>query len=165
MTWAELCADPSLNDLPYKIETDRFGRVMMYRTNVAHSEHLTEISCFLGDQLPSWIVITRCPVDTKEGTKVADVAAFPLARCPNFRDLVSLPIAPDICVEVHTIPFDPTLLEEKRRLYAALGSLEFWTCSSAGALSFVDASTGQSLRRSRLCHTFPENLPHPQTPV
>ena len=29
MTWEQICDDPHLRDLPYKIEQDRFGRIVM----------------------------------------------------------------------------------------------------------------------------------------
>jgi hypothetical protein len=37
MTWAEVCADRSLRDQPCKIETDRFGQIVMSPAKVDHA--------------------------------------------------------------------------------------------------------------------------------
>ena len=159
MTWEELCADPSLNDLPYKIETDRFGRLVMSPTSASHGEDQGEIAHLLRTLLPGWTVIVECGIDTPEGTRVPDVAAFPRERCPHSRQLFSLPFAPDICVEVHSLSNTQELMDEKRRLYADRGGHEFWVCSQDGVLSFFDAQTGSPLPRSLLCPDFPNQLP------
>lgn len=31
-TWKEICEDPALQDLPYKIETNRFNQIVMSRS-------------------------------------------------------------------------------------------------------------------------------------
>jgi hypothetical protein len=46
-------------------------------------------------------------------------------------------------------------MDEKRRLYAAKGCREFWTCSEEGQMSFFDAAAGESLPQSALCPAFP----------
>ena len=37
MNWQEVCDDPSLQDLPYKIELNQYGEVIMNAVRVKHS--------------------------------------------------------------------------------------------------------------------------------
>ena len=38
MTWDEICDDPALQDLPYKIETNQYGQIIMSPAKGWHSE-------------------------------------------------------------------------------------------------------------------------------
>jgi len=37
MNWQEVCEHPSLKDLPFKIELDEFGRIVMSSVKIYHS--------------------------------------------------------------------------------------------------------------------------------
>jgi Uma2 family endonuclease len=97
----------------------------------------------------------ECAVDTTAGVKVPDVAAMNRNRPCGQRGAASLAESPDICVEVLSWSNTPEEMDEKRRLYAAKGCKEFWTCSEEGQMSFFDAATGESLPQSALCPAFP----------
>jgi Uma2 family endonuclease len=71
------------------------------------------------------------------------------------RGLASLPIAPEICIEARSLSNTLEELDEKRRLYAAKGCVEFWTCAENGAMRFQRASDGVVLEKSVLCPAFP----------
>jgi hypothetical protein len=43
MTWAEACDDPSLQDLPYKVEINRHGQIIMSPVRNEHSFYQFEI--------------------------------------------------------------------------------------------------------------------------
>src|SRR5438105_7769820 len=99
-TWEQICEDPNLRDLPYKIEQDRWGRIVMSPAKSDHSEYQAAIAVVLGRLLPHWSILVECAVDTAEGTKVPDVAAMTRARRLPLRGAASLSVAPEICVEV-----------------------------------------------------------------
>jgi Uma2 family endonuclease len=109
----------------------------------------------LGLLLPGWAIPIECGIETSEGVKVSDVAAMTRDRDRRYRGVASIPEAPDICIEVLSWSNTPEEMDEKRRLYAAKGCLEFWTCSEDGKMTFFDAATGQTLPQSGLCPAFP----------
>jgi Uma2 family endonuclease len=155
MTWEQICDDPHLRDLPYKIEQDRFGRIVMSPAKAAHGWYQGEIHHLLRNLLPGWVAVIECGIDTSEGVKVPDIAAMPQGLFHRYFTAQSLPESPDICVEVLSWSNTPEEMDEKRRLYAAKGCREFWTCSEEGQMSFFDAATGESLPQSALCPAFP----------
>jgi Uma2 family endonuclease len=156
MTWEQICDDPHLRDLPYKIEQDRFGRIVMSPPpRVDHGRYEIRIGALLQDLLPGWAVYAECGIDTQEGVKVPDVAAMAGERARRHRGAASLSEAPAICIEVLSWSNTPGEMDEKRRLYAAKGCLEFWTCSEEGQMTFFDAATGRILPQSVLCPAFP----------
>ena len=155
MTWEQICDDPHLRDLPYRIEQDRFGRIVMSPIKPKHGGFQVAVAKGLGVLLPGWTVIVECAIATPEGVKVPDVAAMPRNRIPNWTEVPQLAAAPDLCVEVLSPTNTAEEMDEKRRLYAAKGCREFWTCSEEGRMAFFDAATGQSLQKSVLCPDFP----------
>ena len=158
MTWEQVCQDPHLRDLPYKIEQDRYGRIIMSPVKSDHSEYQGKLAALLDQLLPGWCILVECAIDTAEGTKVADVAAMTRARRLPHRGAASLPVAPEICVEVESWSNTTAELEEKRRLYAAKGCLEFWTCAEHGLMTFQRASDGVRLAQSAICTGFPPKI-------
>ena len=155
MTWEQICDDPHLRDLPYKIEQDRLGRIVMSPIKPRHGGFQVAIARWLGVLLPGWTVIVECAIATADGVKVPDVAAMPHDRIPDWTEVPQLAAAPDLCVEVLSPGNTSEEMEVKRCLYAALGCREFWTCSEEGQMTFLDAGTGHILQQSALCPAFP----------
>jgi Uma2 family endonuclease len=155
MTWKEICADSSLRDLPHRIEQDRFGRILMTPPpSFGHQCRRDNICRILSRLRPGYRVVPDCPVVTKGGVRVADVAAMPRAVAYAFRRRLALPEAPHICVEVLSPSNSPGEMDEKRVLYAEAGCREFWICGSDGRMRFL-LGDGSVLRRSLLCPKFP----------
>ena len=73
MQWAEVLADKSLRDLPYKIELDRWGNVIMSPASNRHGRLQLVVAALLEKQ-PNGRALIECSVATSEGVKVADVA-------------------------------------------------------------------------------------------
>src|SRR6266487_3695810 len=74
MTWAEICEDPVLRDLPYNIESNRWGRsVMSPPPDFWHGNYQTEIALLLKRLMPTGHVVSECPIETSDGVKGADV--------------------------------------------------------------------------------------------
>src|SRR5436309_2686392 len=74
MTWAEACRDKNLQNLPYKIELNRQGQLIMSPTRNKHGFFQGEIAYLLRTLLSEGHVLLECAVDTEEGTYVADAA-------------------------------------------------------------------------------------------
>jgi len=154
-TWEEICDDPNLRDLPYKIEQDRYGRIIMSPAKPDHGLYQAAIVQKLGGQFPGWAIYSECAIATPEGTKVPDVAAMSMDRSRLHRGKSVLPEAPEICVEVLSWSNSTPEISEKRALLAALGCQEFWTCSNEGKMTFLNAATGETLAASQLFPHFP----------
>lgn len=71
MEWQEVCNHPNLQNLPFKIELNEKGQVLMSPVKVYHSAFQGRISRLL---LLAGIVLPECAIKTAKGTKVADVA-------------------------------------------------------------------------------------------
>ena len=76
MTWEEVIADPSLHDLPYKIELNEHGRILMSPTRLSHGGFQADISRLLANFLPTGQVVTEAGVRTRKNVKVPDVTWF-----------------------------------------------------------------------------------------
>lgn len=134
LTWEEVCADPHLEDLPYKIETNEWGQIVMSPTRLRHGDFQYRIARFLDDALPEGRVITEAAIKTGKGTKVADVAWFSAERWVQVRDEFDASVAPELCVEIISPTNAAGEIEQKRRLYFNAGAREVWLCDLTGRL-------------------------------
>ena len=158
MTWDEVLADRCLQDLPYKIELNKWGNIEMSPARNRHGEFQGEITHLLRLRMPEGVTVTECAIKTAENVKVPDVAwtsfeRFDAACAPQE---VYTGTAPEICVEI--ISPSNSLEEQmhKGSLSLQAGAEEFWLCNELGDLRFFDA-TGP-LERSRLCPDFPVKI-------
>ena len=156
MTWVEACNDKCLQNLPYKIELNRHGKIIMSPTRNQHGFYQGEIAHLLKKLLPHGRVIVECAVDTTEGTYVADAAWSSPERFKIIKDEFSCSIAPEICVEVWSPSNSPEEMEMKKRLYFDKGALEFWYCNALGQITWFDK--GGQLTNSKLCPDFPSQI-------
>ena len=156
MTWVEACHDKSLENLPYKIELNRQGKIVMSPTRNKHGFYQAEIVYLLRQLLPQGHVLVECAVDVPEGTYVADVTWARAARFKIIKDQFSCSVAPEVCVEIWSQSNSPEEIEMKRGLYLAKGALEFWYCDEHGRITFFDASG--CLAQSKLCRAFPSKI-------
>lgn len=152
LRWAELCSDPGLNDLPYKIELNAYGTIEMSPTSTRHARFQFAVGYELARQLPAGTVMTECPVATIEGVRVPDVAWASPEFMARHGDATPLPRAPEICVEVRSPSNSDAEMEMKTRAYLAAGAVEVWVVSDAGVCEVADALGVQP--RSRFGVTF-----------
>lgn len=156
--WRRAIEDPSLRDLPYRIETNEFGQLVMSPMKYRRSWYAGEIGRLLSEHAP---VSGRMPVelgiDTSKGVKVPDVAWMTEERSRQQPiDADAITVAPEICVEVLSASNTQAEMEEKRRLYIACGAEEFWTCDEEGRMRFFDAK--DEIPASRLVPRFPKQI-------
>ena len=158
MTWEQICADPILADLPFKIESDQWGNVIMSPPAGAdHSDYQGEILAALLRLLPAGRARAEYPVRTNKGVKAIDVVWVSRERHGQKpkTSIVHL-LAPEICVEVFSPSNSAAEIEGKILLYFERGAQECWTCDRKGAMTFFDP-TGV-IKRSKICPKFPVRI-------
>ncbi len=148
MHWQEVCSHPDLQDLPFKIELDEHGKIVMTPVKVAHSALQGEIEFILRTQLPEGRTLPECAIHTSKGTKVADVAWVSKQRFKLIKDEVECSVAPEICIEVVSEGNSAREMEEKTALYLEAGALEVWICQETGEMSFFDRSGERETSKS-----------------
>lgn len=153
MNWQEVIAHPSLQNLPFKIELNERGQVIMSPTKVWHSVYQAEIALLLKTLMKIGKVLTECAIETSIGVKVADVAWTSVKRFKIVKDEIACSVAPEICVEVISASNTKGEMDEKRRLYFETGAKEAWLCDEYGLMTFY--SPEAKLKRSILCPSFP----------
>ena len=154
MQWSEIVADPTLKDLPYKIETNEFGQIVMSPHKRIHAIWQGEIEWRLRQCLPMGRTAPEFALDTRAGTKTPDVVWYSRAREADL--LADQALAPEICIEVLSVSNTDRELATKRTLYFEAGALEVWLCDETGALRFHTPEGEQT--QSLLAPEFPRQL-------
>ena len=131
--WKEVLEDSSLHDLPYKIETNRGGQLIMSPAKNIHGFYQTRIADLLKKRLGGQTLV-ECSVATPEGVKVADVAwcSETFFATHGFAD--PYPVAPEICVEIKSPSNAESELQAKVRLYLDAGAVEVWLVDVQGGV-------------------------------
>lgn len=156
MNWQELCAYPQLKDLPFKIELNRQGQILMTPVKVYHSLFQGRIVGLLYTSLKDGEALVECAISTQQGTKVADVAWASNGRLEKIRQEVECSIAPEICIEVMSSTNTQEEMVEKKALYLENGAQEVWICDEKGNIRFF--SLTKELKHSELAPAFPCTL-------
>jgi Uma2 family endonuclease len=156
MDWLEVTEHPSLRDLPFKIELNEYGAILMNPVKLNHSAYQIEIGYFMRTQRQDGIALAECAIWTPKGTKVADVAWFSAARWLSVKGQTEASIAPEICVEVLSMSNSEREIKGKRKLYFTQGAQEVWTCDPYGKMAFYDAKG--KLPRSVMFPDFPDHI-------
>lgn len=154
--WDELLADPELPRVEGRIETDRFGHVIMSPPAAPkHGSYQAQISFQVHNLMPKGHMIIACPMSTADGVRVADIAWASPQRIKELGDLSCFPHAPEICVEVLSPGNSDMEIEEKIALYFEAGAGEVWICGIFGDMKFYSAAGAPPMSASRLCPEFP----------
>ena len=156
MNWQEVCEHPSLKDLPFKIELDEWGRIIMSPVKLYHSMLQSEIEFLLRSLLKGGKPLPECAIKTSKGTKVADVAWVSNSTWTKIKMEADASIAPEICIEVISSSNSKKEMLEKRTLYFEAGAKEVWLCDENGVMQFFNAE--KELTRSLLVPDFPEKV-------
>ena len=100
LTWEELCADPSLQDLPYRIELNGLNQIVMSPLHFRHGRYQGKIYNLLSRLLPRGEPSVETAVSTSDNVKVPDVIWADSEFLQRYADAYATPIAPQICIEV-----------------------------------------------------------------
>ena len=156
--WHRVLNDPQLRELPYKVETNEHGQIVLSPHKPQHGLRQSRISDLLRDHLPrSGARAVEFAVETAKGVKVPDVVWLSeerLARIPD--DAEASPVVPDLVVEVLSEGNTESEITEKRRLYLDEGAREVWTCAPDGTMAFHDADGERE--QSALVPSFPARV-------
>ena len=156
MTWSEVCADPSLQNLPYKIELNEFGQIVMSPASNDHGWSQMNIGIMLSRLISNGELFSECSIDTRLGVKVADVAWLSNDFVAQYGRLTPYPAAPEICVEVISPSNSKIEMAMKRSLYFEQGAKEVWFCDADHRMKFY--SPEGEIGRSMIVPEFPEIL-------
>lgn len=155
MNWQDVCEHPSLQDLPFKIELNEKGEIIMNAVRVIHSLYQGEIEYLLRVLLKEGKTLPECAIKTSKGTKVADVAWATTNTVRKIKDEVECSVAPEICVEVISDSNTESEMREKADLYFEKGAREVWICDN-GVMRFHNINGW--LIKSILVPEFPEKI-------
>jgi len=143
--WREIVADPSLRELPYKVETNQ-GQIILSPRTARHSERQEAIQDLLRRHAPDGRQPPEYPIATPKGVKQADVIWASHDRMREMRETGDPPtLAPEICVEILSESNRVEEMEEKRTLYRDVGAEEVWIVDQDGQIRFfIDEEQAQS---------------------
>ena len=136
MEWAEVVNNPFLKDLPFKIELNKWGKILMSPASNNHGMRQSDIVIKLYNEKQSGQIITECSIKTPQGVKVADVAWASDEFMLLHGDKTPYTVAPEICVEVISLSNSKAEMDEKISLYLNQGAKEVWLCDQEGKISY-----------------------------
>ena len=126
MEWSEVLDNASLRDLPFKIELNKFGKLLMSPASNEHGRIQSRLAAALLNKLPKGEVISECSVETSDGVKVADVAWLSEEFVNEFGFVTPYPKAPELCIEIVSPSNSKLEIQNKVDLYLAKGAIEVW---------------------------------------
>jgi len=136
VTWDEVVSNPLLRNLPFKIEMNGFGQIVMSPSSNGRGIVRAEIGFKIRHRKKEGTLIFSCSTATSDGVKVADVAWASDEFIAEFGDATPYPKAPEICVEIVTPSNSKQEIEHKVELYLAKGALEVWVVDSKKQITF-----------------------------
>ena len=154
--WEAICANPLFKDVPYKVETNKWGHIVMSPATNLHGMYQAKIAALLDKLMGAGAPITDCSLQTAEGIKIADVAWASAAFIARNHKANVFAEAPELCVEILSPSNTLREMEEKKELYFARGAREFWVCDREGNMRFYK-NTGQ-IANSELAGNFPKRV-------
>jgi Uma2 family endonuclease len=135
--WTQIVNDPLLRDLPYKVETNARGQIVLSPHTARHSELQEQIQDLLRQHAPRGQQPPEYPIATPDGIKQADVIWASSDRLREMRKTGDPPtLAPEICVEVLSESNSVEEMTEKRALYREVGAEEVWLVEPDGRIRF-----------------------------
>ncbi len=156
MTWQEIIDDPQLSRLPFKVETNEYGQLILTREAFLHGIYQSRVAEILKQLLPDGITSTETAIETSKGTRVPDVTWFGFAFFEQYREVADLPVAPPICVEVISKNNSLREINNKRKLFFERQAQEVWTCDLEGNMRFFNPKG--ELETSSLVSDFPRKI-------
>jgi Uma2 family endonuclease len=159
LTWHEVCADRSLRDLPYKIESTGDGKLLLTKFTNDRAFLKAQMMIELNKRMAVGKVLGSVPVETGNGTRVTDVSWASRDRWHSQKKQLSATTAPEICVEILTDFNCREYALGKIPLYFESGACEVWLCDKDGRLEFFSAEgPGGPQPTSKLCPGFPNQI-------
>ncbi|MCI5161922.1 MAG: Uma2 family endonuclease [Candidatus Electrothrix sp. AX5] len=156
MEWNQVLEHPSLQNIPFKIELNEWGKIVMTPASNLHGNLQVKIAMKLMLLLKEGEVSAEVSIQTSKNVKVADVAWASAEFISQHGFETPYSMAPEICVEVISPGNTKGEMAEKRELYLAKGAKEVWFCDESGEMEFFTYEG--KLMGSRICSDFPSNV-------
>ncbi|MBF8305749.1 MAG: hypothetical protein HW398_937 [Acidobacteria bacterium] len=137
MRWDEVCRDPALQDLPYKIELNAWGKIEMSPASNRHGRLQAVLAAEFSRQLPNGVVLTECSILTRIGIRVPDVVWGSADFMAAYGEITPYGRAPEICVEIISPSNVDAEIQEKTRAYLDAGAKEVWLISEEGTIRYI----------------------------
>jgi Uma2 family endonuclease len=154
--WQTIVDDPLLSELPYKVETNRRGQIVLSPHTTFHSRQQKRVMKRLDELLSSGEAFQEWPIVTAGGTRQADVIWASDERLDEMDETGDPPtLAPEICVEIMSESNDWEEMDEKRALYREAGAEEVWVVEADGSVRFF---ADDELNHSELAPDFPQSI-------
>lgn len=138
MNWQEVCNNPILRELPFKIELNEWGQVVMSPASNRHGILQGLLIRTLSKARQDGLVFPESPVETSKGVKVPDVVWISDQFLREHGEQTPYRKAPELCIEALSSSNAMDEMKEKRELYFARGAQEVWLCNEQGTLTFYD---------------------------
>lgn len=132
MDWNSVITHPLLKDLPFKIELNKWGKILMSPASNNHGRIQYQVGKRIDAAKGSGHIIMECSVQTSDGVKVADVAWASDAFIAEHGFDTPYAKAPEICMEITSPSNSSGEIQEKVELYLAKGAHEVWVVSEDG---------------------------------
>ena len=136
MEWQQVIENPFLQDLPFKIELNKWGKILMSPASNNHGMRQYEVAKLIDTRKQSGKIIIECSIKTPEGVKVADVAWASDQFIAKHGDKTPYHHAPEICVEIISPSNSAAEMHEKIALYLGQGAKEVWLCNQQGEIAY-----------------------------
>ena len=154
--WQEIVADPSLQELPYKVETNQRGQIVLSPHRPDHSYAQGDIIELLYEHEEEGRPFPEFPLTTEAGVRVPDVVWVTPERREEMDKAGDPPtLAPEICIEVMSENNDWDEMHSKRALYLEAGAEEVWVVTEEGAVRFF---ADEEMEASEVLPEFPEHV-------
>ena len=140
MQWSEVVDNPYLENLPFKIELSRYGKIEMTPASNKHGRLQLRLGALLDRKLKHGEALTECSVQTTEGVKVADVAWCSKSFIKQHGYATPYISAPDICVEIVLPSNSKEEMTHKVQLYLQAGAKEVWIIWENGIIDYYNAA-------------------------
>ena len=140
MEWSEVIENPLFENLPFKIELNRFGQILMSPASNSHGNMEYRAGRALEQSCPPGEIIIECSIQTSDGVKVADVAWASTEFINKYGYSTPYLQAPEICVEILSPSNSEEEMRIKTELYLACGAQEVWLINAQGKLRFFSHS-------------------------
>ena len=156
MDWDQVCDNLALKDLPYKIELNEWGQIVMSPASIRHVLFQDHIAAVLKSLFKTGRVLQEFPMTTSENVKASDVVWISDKLLAQVREKTASPTAPELCVDVMSPGNTKAQQLHKKALYLEAGAREVWICSEQGNIEFYDASG--KLPQSVMVPAFPSRI-------
>ncbi|MCI5167280.1 MAG: Uma2 family endonuclease [Candidatus Electrothrix sp. GM3_4] len=156
MEWNQVLEHPSLQNIPFKVELNEWGKIVMTPASNLHGNLQVKIAMKLMQVLKEGEVSAEVSIQTSKNVKVADVAWASAEFISQHGFETPYSMAPEICVEVISPGNTKGEMAEKRELYLAKGAKEVWFCDESGEMEFFTYEGRIAV--SKICSYFPLNI-------